>query len=70
MLADRGRGLVDDRVLRGAAVFDREVETRELELEPDHIRRQDAQRLLEQLLARLVALEDDDRVPSIIGGPV
>ena len=33
-----------------------------VELDPDHVRREDAQRLLEQLLAGLVALEDDDRV--------
>ena len=32
-----------------------------LELEADHVRREDTQRLVEQLLAGLVALEDDDR---------
>ena len=33
-----------------------------LELEPDHVGREHPERLLEQLLARLVALEDDDRL--------
>ena len=61
MLADRRRRLVDDRVLRRAPVLEREVEARQLELEPDHVGREDAQGLLEQLLAGLVALEDDDR---------
>ena len=61
VLADRPRRLVHDAVRGRAAVLEREVEARELELEPDHVRLQDAQRLLEQLLARLVALEDDDR---------
>ena len=62
MLADRSRGLVDDRVARRAAAREREVEARQRELEPDHVRLQHAQRLLEQLLAGLVALEYDDRV--------
>ena len=59
---DGGRRLVDDRVLRRAPFFEREIETRELELHPDHAGSEDAQGLLEQLLARLIALEDDDRV--------
>src|ERR671924_88869 len=59
-LADRGRRLHDDFVLRRPPRLEREVEALELEVEPDHVRREDAERLVEQLLARLVALEDRD----------
>ena len=62
VLPDRRGGLVDDGVLRRPPVLERQVEPGELELEPDHVGLQDAERLLEQLLAGLVALEHDDRV--------
>ena len=61
MLADRRRRLVDDSVLRRAARLEREVEAGEVDLEPDHVRRQEPERLLEKLLAGLVALENRDR---------
>ena len=70
MLADRGRRLVDDGVLRLPARLEREVVARELELDPDHVRREHAERLLEQLLPGLVALEDDDTFSSRIPRPV
>ena len=56
----RGGRLVHDAVLRGAAVLEREVEVLELDLEPEQVRVEHAQRLLEQLLARFVAVQDDD----------
>ena len=62
VLADRSGSLVHDAVLRRTPALEREVEARQLELEPDHVGREHPQRLLEQLLARLVALEDDDRL--------
>ena len=65
-LADRGRGLVDDRVVGRAAVLEREVVALEVDLEADHVGREHAQRLLEQLLPGLVALEHDDR-PRVHG---
>ena len=37
-----------------------EIEPRELELDPDQLGCEDTQALLEQLLPRLVPLEDDD----------
>ena len=50
----------DDRVGRLAAVVEREVEARQVELEADDVGIEHPQRLLEQLLAGLVALEHDD----------
>ena len=47
---------------RRAAVLQRQVVPRKVELEPDHVRLKDAQRLLEQFLAGLVALQHRDRV--------
>ena len=61
VLADRRGRLVHDLVLRRAAAVEREVEAEELEREADHVRRENAERLLEQLLPGLVPLEDDDR---------
>ena len=61
VLADRTRRLVHDLVLGRAAVLEREVEARELELDPDHVRLERTQPFLEQLLPGLVALEHDDR---------
>ena len=60
--ADRRRRLVDDPVVGLAAPLEREIEARELELDPDHVRSKHAEALLQQLLAGLVALEDDDRL--------
>ena len=60
MLADRGGCLVDDSVLGGAAVLEREVVSGEVELDARHPGCENAQRLLEQLLAGLVAFEDHD----------
>ena len=62
VLADRGRRLVHDAVVGLAAPLEREIEARELELDPDHVGLEHAQALLQQLLPGLVALEDDDRV--------
>ena len=53
-------GLEHDRVVGGAAVLQREVEAAQLELDPDDLGRDHAQRLLEELLTGLVALEDGD----------
>ena len=55
------RGLVHDLVVRAPAGLEREVEARELELEADHVGREDADGLFEQLLPGLVPLEDGDR---------
>src|SRR5207249_3146263 len=60
-LADRLRGLVDDPVVGRAARVEREVEAGELQLEPGDPGCENAQRLFEQLLPRLVSFEDDDR---------
>ena len=61
MVADRAGRLVDDGVVGGAAILEREVEPGERDLEADHGRVEQAQRRLEQLLAGLVTLENDDR---------
>ena len=52
--------VIDDRVPRRPPRLQREVEARELQLEADHVRLEHSQRLLEQLLPGLVALEHDD----------
>ena len=54
-------GLVHDAVVGLAAPLEREVEARELELDADHVGREHAEALLQELLPGLVALEDDDR---------
>ena len=59
-LAHRARGLVDDLVAGLAPLLQREVVRVELELHAEDRRVQDPDGLLEQLLAGLVALEDDD----------
>ena len=68
MLADRGGGLVDDavRASRGGCSSERSKRAKR-ELDADHVGREHAQRLLQQLLSGLVALEDDDRRASIGG---
>ena len=58
-LRQRPRGLVDDAVLGRPPALQREVEAAQLQRQPDHLRVNHLQRLLEQLLAGLVALEDD-----------
>jgi len=40
--------------------LEREVEARELEVDPGHVRSKHAQRLVEELLACLVSFENDD----------
>ena len=56
------RRLVDDRVAGRAPALEREVEAGQVDLEADHVGGEHAQRLLEQLLPGLVALEHDDRL--------
>ena len=58
---DRARCLVHDAVGGRAPAGERQVEARQRELDPEDVRLQDADGRLEQLLPRLVALEDDDR---------
>src|SRR5439155_13760263 len=58
--AHRLRRLVHDPVARRPAVLQRQVEPLEVERQLQHIGVQDAQGLLEQLLAGLVALQDSD----------
>jgi hypothetical protein len=60
VFADRAGGLVDDLVLGRAPCLERQVVARQLELEPDHVGRENAERLLEELLPGVVALEHDD----------
>ena len=61
LLSDRLRSLVDDPVVRRLPRAQREVETGELELEAGHLRGEDAQGFLQEFLARVVALEHNDR---------
>src|SRR5205807_7363018 len=61
VLANRGGRFVDDGVLRRPAVREREIEALQLEVDPRDVRCDDAERLLEQLLTGLVALEHHDR---------
>ena len=53
--------VVNDRVPGLPAGLEREVEARERELDADHIRRENAQGLLEQFLPGLVPFEHHDR---------
>ena len=55
---------IDDPVRRRPAVLERQVEVLELELEPEQVAVEHPQRLLEQLLPGLVAVQDDDRRPG------
>ena len=59
-LAHRPGGLGDDLVGRGAPALEREVEALELYLHAEERRIEQPERLLEELLSGLVALEDDD----------
>jgi len=61
VLANRGRRLVHDCVLRRAAVREGEVVVDEIERDAGHVGRKHPEALLEQLLPGLVACEDDDR---------
>jgi hypothetical protein len=54
VLADGARGLVDDLVVRGPPILEREVEAGKLELEADDFRPEDADRLLQQFLPGFV----------------
>jgi hypothetical protein len=58
--AHRRGGLGDALVLRRAPVLEREIVVLELDLRPADVGVEHADRLLEQLLAGLVAVEDDD----------
>ena len=60
VLADRCGRLVDHAVGRSPSRLEREVEARELEVDPGHVRSKHAQRLVEELLACLVSFENDD----------
>ena len=60
VLADRSRPVVHDLVVGRAPLLEREIEALEPELEPDHVRLEHPQRLLEELLAGLVPFQDDD----------
>ena len=60
-MAHHGVGGVEHRLVpRAAAVLEREVVALDLEREPGHVRVEDAQGLLQELLAGLVALHDDE----------
>ena len=50
----------DDLVRGRAARLERQVVAHEVEIQPEDLRIEHAKRLLEELLAGLVALEDDD----------
>ncbi len=52
-------GVEDDLVARAAAVLEREVVALDLERQPGDVRVEDPQGLLQELLAGLVALHDD-----------
>ena len=52
---------MDDLVSRPPPRVEREVEARQRELEPDDLGSEHANRLFEELLAGLVALEDGNR---------
>ena len=62
VLADCLRSLEDDLVVRRAPRCQREVEARELELQPGQVGCEHPQRFVQQLLARLVPLEHHDRL--------
>ena len=64
-LSHGSRGVADHRVARGTAVRQREIEPHQLEVEAEYVRVEDPQRLVEQLLARLVAVAHDDLPPRV-----
>ncbi len=70
VLANRGGRLEHHAVVGGASGLEREVEARDVELDSDHLGLEDAEALLEELLSRLVALEDDDRQRIPHRGPL
>ena len=53
-------GVADDLVGRGPTVAERQVEARQLEIEPEYSGIEDPQCLVEQLLSGLVTVADDD----------
>jgi len=61
VLDDRLRRLVDDAVLRRPSALEGEIEFTERKPDADDIWLEHAQRGLEKLLSRLVAVEDHDR---------
>ena len=52
---------MDNPVVGGAAVLERQVEAGEIDLEADHVGCEHTQRGLQELLAGLVTLENNDR---------
>jgi hypothetical protein len=52
---------VDDCILSGSTVLERQVEAGECNVEADDRSIEKAERGLQELLARLITLEDDDR---------
>jgi hypothetical protein len=61
VLSNRLSSLVDDPVLRRLPRAQREVVTGKLELEPGHLRCEDAQGLLQEFLAGFIAFQHNDR---------
>jgi hypothetical protein len=59
-LAHGARGVVDDLVAGRAPLLEREVEALQLDVDADDARVEHPERLLEQLLAGFVALQDGD----------
>src|SRR5581483_9505962 len=57
VLADCGGGVVDAAVLRRAPALEREVEARQVDLEPRHVPCEHAEALVDELLSRLVAFD-------------
>src|SRR5437870_1897454 len=61
VLPDCGGGVMHHRVRRRATMLERQVEPRELDVDPRDVSREHTQRLVEQFLAGLVSFEDDER---------
>jgi hypothetical protein len=61
VFADGPRSRVDDLILRRSAGVERQIEARELELEPSDLWGKYAQGLLQQFLPSFIAFEHDDR---------
>ena len=68
VLADGTGGIVHHAVLCPATRLEREVETRELELEADHVGLEHAQGFLQQFLPGFVALQHHDRFDVHVRG--
>ncbi len=66
MFSNRGGSLVHDAVLRRPSALEREIEARKVELDPDDLGVEDAKRLVQELLTRLIAFENDDGLHDVI----